>query len=89
MDVDFVADEMQSIVEVNTDQSETVGIPNMVARFLNWTCTEVDKYVKKKKKEFLGKDFGHKFDICDSLWLKIDLKPNSSITAVFREELPI
>lgn len=46
MDVDFVAVEMQSIVEVGTDQSETVGIPNMVAGFLNWTYTEVDKYVK-------------------------------------------
>ena len=86
MDVDFVADEMESAMEVDPDPSDPLGIPNMAAGAQNWTCTGADNYFKKT---FLYNDFGHKCDICNRLCFKNDLKPtNRSITGVLREEFP-
>jgi hypothetical protein len=49
MDVDFVADEMESSMEVDPDPSDPLGIPNMATGAQNWTCTGADNYFKKQK----------------------------------------
>jgi hypothetical protein len=44
--VDFVADEMESAMEVDPDPSDPFGIPSMAAGDQNWTCTRADNYFK-------------------------------------------
>jgi hypothetical protein len=77
---------MESAMEVDPDPSDPLDIPNIAAGAQNWTCTGANNYFKKT---FLDNDFGHKYDICDRIWFKYNLKPsNRSITGVPREEFP-
>lgn len=68
----FVVDE--SGMDVNTDSLDLLGIPSRAGRLQNWTFSSADNYFKKSY-------------ICDSLWLKNDLKLIiSSITGILREK---
>ncbi|KDR12024.1 hypothetical protein L798_14180 [Zootermopsis nevadensis] len=47
IDEDFVADEMESVMEFDPDLSDPFGIPNMATGALNWTCIGADIYFKR------------------------------------------